>query len=407
MSLAAIESSEISYLQTLDRWSELVNSLKGWFHNPDIEALEVSLSVAISHYFKLDDPVWLMVLGPPGTGKSSTIMGSLSSLHETYVLDDLTPTTLLSGWGGSPNKEGKRKHDCSLLNNIGIEGDRSGILLMPDFTCFMAKRLEERQAIAGQLRKVYDGEFKRMTGMGEWLSWDGKVTMIVCGTPAVESAWALMRDLGERFMQVRWARGDGIQQAVVASAQIGSERIIKSGLRRLTQAFVDASTLKPILTNPQMIENGVVYLAEIIARTRGHVKRERDGRDIIEVPEPEGPTRIMKALAQVARSHATLFRREHVTDDDFRISKRLGMDSIPPLRRKILETISNYPDGEIGHANLVRFVGAPASTVNRAAEDLGALGILDVDSGGGIEKLYKFSKGFGEIWEKAIPILRL
>jgi hypothetical protein len=403
---AGAQEAEVQYLQAIDRWSTLTNSLKQWFHKPDLEALEVALSVAISHYFKRDDPVWLMVLGPPGTGKSSTIMGALSSLQETYLLDDLTPTTLLSGWGAGSTKEGKRKKDCSLLNNIGHDGDRSGIILMPDFTCFMAKRVEERQAIAGQLRKVYDGEYKRMTGMGEWLEWQGKVTMMVCGTPAVESAWALMRDLGERFMQVRWGRGEGIEQAVKASGQIGSEREIKAGIRRLTQEFVDAATLQPVLTNPSVIENGVVYLAEIVAICRGHVKREKDHKEILEIPEPEGPTRIMKALAQVARAHATLFRKADVGDDDFRVSRRLAMDSLPPARRKILEAIANYPDGRVGWANLVRFTGIPPTSLTRNAEDLAALGVLQINVDG-VEKTYEFAKEFSEIWQKAIPILRL
>jgi hypothetical protein len=142
MNSPVAEAGQVFQLQALDRWSELVNSLNSWFHKPDIEALEVALSTAISHYFKQDEPVWLMVLGPPGTGKSSTIMGALTSLHETYMLDDLTPTTLLSGWGSSA-RDPKKKRDCSLLNNIGTEADRSGILLMHLF------HVEEGGATAG------------------------------------------------------------------------------------------------------------------------------------------------------------------------------------------------------------------------------------------------------------------
>jgi DNA-binding MarR family transcriptional regulator len=407
LSTLAAALPAVEQLQALDRWSSLVNYLQERFHKPDIEALEVALSVAISHYFKQEEPVWLMVLGPPGTGKTSVIMGALGCLQETYQLDDLTPTTLLSGWSEGKDKQGKRKRDCSLLNNIGIEGARDGILLMPDFTCFMAKRIEERQAIAGQLRRVYDGEYDRFTGMGDRLEWKGKVTMMVCGTPAVESAWALMRDLGERFMQVRWDRGDGVSQARAAAKQIGSERQIKAEIRRMTTGFVDWQTLVPVLTPPSDIEDSVVYLAEIVARCRGHVKRETGSKEILEVPEPEGPTRAMKALAQIARAHATLFRKTDVDRDDFRVSKRLAMDSLPPTRRKILETIANYPDGQVGWANLVRLTGVPPTTLTRNAEDLSALGILTIDSKDRIEKIYEFSEEFKEIWEKAIPILRL
>jgi Cdc6-like AAA superfamily ATPase len=407
LSTLAVGTPQVEQLQALDRWSELINYLNEKFYKPDIEALEVALSVAISHYFKQQESVWLMILGPPSTGKTSVLMGALGALQETYQLDDLTPTTLLSGWSEGKDKQGKRKRDCSLLNNIGIEGARDGILLMADFTCFMSKRVEERQAIAGQLRRVYDGEFDRFTGMGDRLEWKGKVTMMVCGTPAVESAWALMRDLGERFMQVRWDRGDGISQARIAAKQIGSERQIKADIRRMTTDFVDYPTLTPVLTHPSAIEESVVYLAEIVARCRGHVKRETGSKEILEVQEPEGPTRAMKALAQVARAHATLFRKADVDQDDFRVSKRLAMDSLPPTRRKILESIANYPDGQVGWANLCRLTGVPPTTLTRNAEDLIALGILSVDAQDRVEKTYEFSEEFKEIWQRATPILRL
>ena len=380
-------------LQAEARWNELENQLNDWFHEPDTEALRLALAVAVSHYFKSDDPVWLMILGPPGTGKTSVTITALSALEEAQMLDDLTPTTLLSGY----------KKGNSFLHQIGTPEDRSAIILMPDFGTFTSKRDEIKKEIAGQLRRVYDGEFDRATGAGQKLEWEGKVTLIVAATPAAERSWAVMRDLGERFMQVRWPRGDGVSQALQAHRQIGREKDIKRGVKDLTRKLVDTNTLTPVMTPPEVVASGVVNLAEMIALLRGHVVREVGyKRDIVDVPQPEGPTRIMKSLAQVARGHATIFRRQEVTGQDFKIARRLALDSIPPVRKAILDEMIR--SGEIGWASLVRATELPPSTISRNCEELEALGVLLVDENK-VEKSYRLTDSFAELVTKAAPIL--
>jgi hypothetical protein len=395
----------------LSRWEEMTSKLQEWFHNPDTEALRVALSVSISHYFKSDEPVWLMVLGPSGTGKTGVIMTALEKLPYTYQLDDLTPTTLLSGYQDRNEKANRRK-DFSLLKNIGTVDDRSGIILMPDFTCFMSKRDEQRREIAGQLRRVYDGRLDRSCGAADKMTWEGKVTMVVAGTPEVERAWALMRDLGERFMQVRWARGNGVEQATIAMKQIGKEKVIKEMIREMASNFADPRQItNPIRQSSEAIGLRLIHMAEMIAILRGHVKRERfGGTEIIDVPTPEGPTRIAKALAQVARAHGTLFRKPEVDEEDFRVARRMGLDSIPPQRQGVIWTIANYDpqDYRIGYAQLVRLTPqVPPGAVLRATEDLEALGVLRIDAADRIEKTYEFTDNFRGLWEKALPITKL
>ena len=392
----------------LDRWGDLSQKLHEWFYEPDLEALKVTLSCAIAHYFKEEDPVWLMVLGPSGTGKSSVIMTPLSALDEVYSIDDLTPTTLLSGYRDRTDKATKKK-DYSLLHNIGTEADRSGIIIMPDFTCFMSKRDEQRKEIVGQLRKVYDGYLDRACGATEKMEWHGKVTMIVSATPAVERAWSMMRDLGERFMQIRWGRGNGVLQATAALRQIGNENRVKQMIKELTMKFVDSSTLRPVLTNPEAIGMRLVHLAEIIAVLRAHVHRHRVGlTEVIDFPVPEGPTRIIKSMVQVIRAHATLMRKMDVDDADYRIGRRLGMDSIPPERLHIVKTLADSMDHRIGFAQLVRLTPeVKVGTLQRALEDLEALEVITIDSTESVEKTYQFTPNFVHLWTKAQPVINL
>jgi hypothetical protein len=239
-----------------------------------------------------------------------------------------------------------------------------------------------------------------------------KVTMVVAGTPEVERAWALMRDLGERFMQVRWARGNGVEQATIAMKQIGKEKVIKEMIREMASNFADPRQItNPIRQSSETIGLRLIHMAEMIAILRGHVKRERfGGTEIIDVPTPEGPTRIAKALAQVARAHGTLFRKPEVDEEDFRVARRMGLDSIPPQRQGVIWTIANYDpqDYRIGYAQLVRLTPqVPPGAVLRATEDLEALGVLRIDAADRIEKTYEFTDNFRGLWEKALPITKL
>jgi hypothetical protein len=273
----------------------------------------------------------------------------------------------------------------------------------------MSKRAEEKEQVMGQLRRVYDGEFDRTIGNGR-ISWQGKVTIVAAATPQVESHWSSQRNLGERFMQIRWPRGNGIEQAKKAIKQVEHENYIRTQLRELTHAFIfpDEQAPAPIPMFEDYEGIGAVHLAEIVARLRVHVPRERDHRrEIVDAPpEAESPTRIIKAMGQLARARATAFSKPKVDIRDFMVSRRLALDSIPPLRKLVLDAVVKPECGEIGTTDLLKAVGAPRTTTVRCAEDLEAIGCLDSYERG-IERRWLVADGFRELLEKARPILSL
>lgn len=352
--------------ETIQRaWESYTSHLKEWFYNPDIEAARITLAAVASHWHKDCDPCWLFILGPSSGDKTSVCINSLLDLPEVHMKGELTSKTFLSGYTGTAHP--------SLLHQIG-----SGILAFKDFTTFMSKRPEEQAEIASQLREIYDGKFVKDTGKGVTISWQGKITVIAAATPALERAWASRRDLGERFLQVRISRKDGIQQSEFAQRQRGKEEFISSTMRRLAKAFFQAN---PPITNPppQLSPNQmtrVAAMAELVSHCRGAVIRHPITNAICDLPQIENSGRMSKSLASMISNHAALFRRREVTEEDMDIGKRVALNTVPATRALIIDHIPLI--GSMGTDRLQQLTGLPDSTISFITGDLEALGVLRI-----------------------------
>lgn len=368
--------------------------LKEWFFNPDIEAARITLAAAASHFHKDCDPCWLFILGPSSGDKTSVCINSLLDLPQVHMQGDITAKTFLSGYTGTSHP--------SLLHKI-----QSGILAFKDFTTFMSKRPEEQTEIASQLREIYDGSFVKNTGKGIEIRWKGKMTVIAAATPALERAWATRRDLGERFLQVRIARKDGIQQSEFAQRQRGKEEFISSTMRKLARDFFQCT---PSITNPPPRLSGsqitrVAAMAELVSHCRGVVPRHPITNDICDLPQVENSGRLAKALASLISNHAALFRRTEISEEDMNIGKRLAMNTIPATRALVIDYIP--VKGALAADRLVVQSGLPESTIGFLTEDLEALGVLRIQHNKSLADELMLSSGIATLWKQAFDPISL
>ena len=365
------------------KWQDLKNYLLQYFHAPDLEALLCVLSAIRAQYAE-GDPVWLFVIGPSGSGKTAIAVNCASALPRTYVESSLTTRSLLSG-----TTDGAKS---SLLEIV-----KDGILIFKDFTTILSKREDDQKEIISQFREVFDGRFSIRTGQRSTI-WEGKITVIAATTPAIERAWAVHRDLGERFLQVRWFKSDSRKIAKAARSQRGREREIARKMRELTKAFFSSSFPTPSLSETQ--GSYIDDLATAVAHLRGHISRDPQERSIIDAADPEEPTRIAKALDSLVCNHAGLFWRP-VVPEDFALARRVGFDSVPSKRIKIMQAL---PTSEIGMSRLdLPFkTGIPESSCIRQLEEMKALGlIISTDAANGYVEV-KIHPNFLGIWLAAL-----
>jgi hypothetical protein len=379
--------SPFSVIHSQTCFHTLTTLLNKEFYNPDIEALEIVLAACVAHPHLKLEPVWLFVVGPSGSGKTSMTIQAAMGIPNAILVGDVTSKTFLSAWSG------KKDHDCSLLSRIGSHG----IILMKDFTTVISKRPEERGMVAAQLREIYDGTFVKSTGMGTHQTWSGKITLIAASTPALEREWGLMRDLGERFMTVRWSRGDGIATARAAyrqSPDTGRQ------LRILSAKYVSEAD-KELPSIPEDMIERIYRLAEITAISRAKVVRTEasNNRQIVDVPEPEAPTRISRCLTTLISAHAALHRRP-VIPEDIRIAIRVAMDSIPIRRYQILANIPRGAGIQLDH--LQTALGRAKSTVKWNLEELQVLGLLEKRVTNELVE-YWFTRELEDLWDLAFP----
>lgn len=371
-------------------WMALATHIERWFYRLDLDALRIALAATAAHYQSDSDPVWLYIIGVPGSGKTGCLVECLSVFDKSRIFSDLSVSALISGW----SRDAKRPK-FGVLQEMGS----SGIFIFKDFTTVLTKRREDRDQILAALREIYDGRYSRHFGVSHKseVLWQGKVSAVAAVTPAIETMWAVNNKMGDRFVQVRLPRVDGIETAKFARRQNGHKKEIKDGLHKLTTEFIDLPTLTYCSSTTPLIEQQMDALAEVVAWSRCHVDRDQKDR-IMYAGQPEMPTRLIQAFTQIACAHASLFRREEINDDDVRLARRVAIDTIPFSRLRFLNSI---PDGaDISRAEVCRLTGYANTTTGYIADELKALNIIKLvrDSD---EHRYSFTPEFQELRTKA------
>jgi len=377
-----------------EQWKDICDYLAKWYYKPDTNALAIALATYAAHTILDNKAVWLFVIGPSGTGKTELICSAIESLPDVLTKSDITSQSFISGL---PSKKGGNSI-LFRLPKIGKEPNNTqGILVFKDFSSIVSERPDTRAKIMSQMREIWDGYYNPGKGTTT-LEWRGKVTIIAAATPALERAWGVQRELGERFIQVRWAREDGIETAFAAATHLNNPQIVpifKSKIKK----FVDVKSLTKASIHPPNPKD-FAYIAEMAAILRGTVVRDSGGsRTIIDVPQCEAPTRLMLAMVQIAIGLAMIFKRGEVGEWDTSLAKRIAIDSIPINRLRVINSVLN--DVDTPPAAIHKQTELSYPTIEWICDELIALGALkaSIDKGG---TTYRATDKFAYLREKAL-----
>jgi hypothetical protein len=344
------------------------------------------MSSVAAHYHLTGDPIGMMVVGVAGSGKTSILLPCIRSLPKVTIECDMSPASLLPGRASASHKPVK-----GLLDEIG----NSGIVVFKDFTTFMSANEDKRRELAAAIREIADGYYRRRIGTEpKAREWHGKITFLACATYEAERQWATMRDLGERFVNIRWRIGDRLRAARKAGIQFSHERPIEEITTILAAEFFDNDSLGDFPgTVSEEYENKFTQLADAVSTLRCSVHRNKL-REIDSVPYPEQPSRLNKAFRTLAIAHAALWRQAEVTAPSFNVALRVARDTIPDIRWTI---ISNIPLGSYATAHeLHKLTRIPHCSIGYHCESLEALKIISRSDDAGQTQV-RFTEPFEEI----------
>jgi hypothetical protein len=356
------------------QFKELTTFLNKWYYKPDMDALKIVLCSYAAHQYVNDNPVWLFVVGPSSAGKTEIAIKALEFLPDTYKQENLSPNSFLSGYG----------ENNGLLPRITRQSKGRGVILFPEFSSVLSKRIEVRNEIITQLRSLYGGKlYKEVGNKNQTISWEGKITCVAAVTPNIEQYWAVNRELGERFLYVRWNTEYGEIVAKTANRQIGHETEIYNEFKKHIWEYVDPTTLTKGVVIDYEEDNGLPGLACFVAKLRTGVTRAMEGHKwiILGAETPEVPTRVSKVLMMIARASATLDRRAKIDNNDLELAKRVAIDSIPIHRYKIVRALLENLYCELTVSELKLKTKLGDTVLTRVLEDLVELEAITITQG--------------------------
>ncbi len=243
-------------------------------------------------------PVWLLLVGPPSSGKTETL-DALSLLPEFLAVSTFTEAGLLSG---SSTREGG-----SATGGLLMELANPGLLVASDMGTLLNEHGSTRNRLFNCLREVFDGKFIRRLGTngGKMFGWTGHAGFIGACTEAIDSPSIDLGALGERFSYFRLPEttsGDEFMACVVSDENIGHLGDIRRARAELVAQFFENHPIPggfPLITEPE--QERLATLATIGSRCRSSVEREGHSREIELVPGAERAPRLLPPVPAPAR----------------------------------------------------------------------------------------------------------
>jgi len=348
---------------------ETVAVFRRHLHLPDPRPLYATLAAVVANRLRDEDAVWFVLVGPSGGGKTE-LLNALSGLEDVYAVATLTgEAALLSG---TPRKDRADGATGGLLPRMGD----FGIIVLKDFGSVLSMHRDARGKILGALREIYDGAWSRDIGAdgGRSLSWHGKVGLVAGCVPTLDRHYEVMAQLGERFTLYRLSVDEADEHAKRSLAHVGGARVMRSELREAVQAFFAGLDPDPAIPPFTSTDRGrLVALAVLTVRARSPVVRDAyKDREIELVPDAEAPGRLVVQLGLIL----TGLRLIGLDDSTaWSIVSKVAMDSMPTLRRQVLELLVTSED-ELSTPNVAVALDVPTTTCRRVLQDLTAHQVL-------------------------------
>jgi len=344
---------------------ELKDILKKWLELPDTKLLACYIATEAN-----DNPLWIFIKGSSSCGKS-TLLEALTGLEKIRRVDVLTKNTLASG---KLNKKGKAVKDLG----EELQGKRT-LLIFPDLACMKTLNSDEKKAIFGQLRNLYDGFIQKDTGNGISKNYDDCHVCLLAGTtPDVEKEFSLANQLGTRQLtyKVYFPKSSRRKAKELVVENMGKKKERDREIKDAMHRFLRCHRFKET-TIPKEIKEFCFEKVDEIASMRATANFEsRTGRLSSEVSEEEG----FRALSQLLLLYQALksVDKNYKSENFKKIVNNIVKNSANSNRYRIYKLLKEHPDKEFTMNALKKKLILGRREITRECFVLHALGIINL-----------------------------
>jgi hypothetical protein len=305
------------------------------------------------------EPLWLFLKGPVGGGKTEGLT-PLYGHPLCHFSSTLSKAALLSS-----HNDPLSNKDHSLLAKLNGK-----TFLLKDFTPILEMRHDVRDEIYGLLRDAYDGYISKEFGNGR-REYKTRFNMLAGVTRAIEKQYK-KAGLGERFLSFR-VECEHLEQAKRAIGNVKKEVQMRKELQEAAWGVLaNLPSFEPEI--PATMEPYILKLAWFLARLRTYIERDGYRREVEDMADIEVPTRISKQLCRLGLSVAFVRHKKVVGNAEFNLMRKVALDSIPTLRRRIFEFLYESKEGVREDAVMGKF-GICNNPAHFQLEDLRLLGL--------------------------------
>ena len=315
-------------------------------------------------------PVWLYVIGPPGSGKSE-ILQSLTGHKTIYPISSLTSNTLISGMVKSEGGV-----DPSLLPKLDGK-----LVIVKDFTVLLKGRRDDLSAIMGQLRDAYDGTCRKVFGTGKETFYSSKFGIIAAVTGEIDRHLGTLAPLGERFLSCRLPRLTDREKRARADRASRNTKT-KQMERDMRQAAHRVLDLSPFVASlDDVIRKQIADVAMLVAKARTPVQRDRMTKQPIAIPDPEVPTRLMKQFCDLAVGISMAREKREVGQCELRLVQKVGLDGIPGNKLNTLRVLAKAYPRSLDVAGVAKKLRIADSWARTQLQDLHLVDVIEKSAG--------------------------
>lgn len=353
------------------KWSDCEEVYKlAFFTEHDPDALRI-IAAAITSV-RLDSvPAWLLVAAVPGAGKTALTLPFMKC-NDIYHVTSFTPASMASATTKS----------SPLLDIANFK-----TLLVTDFSPMMSGSADSKSEALSLLREAFDGRITRFTGLSEEaVLWEGKFGFVGCTTTAaVERQSSMQGQLGERFLTMRITpdRATRLKMAESAARRAFTKKKVETTLQDTFKLWMDeymmrlaTRTINPVTPSDHVFST-LMRVADLLSRTRSPIVKDAKGMTLI--PANESEESLTRCYLQLMSLSCSLLTMGFDEADTIRMVSRVGMDSMPILRKLALDAMA---DGCESDRDIRRHMEMPINEARKTLDELTQLNVATNASGG-------------------------